>query len=33
VQANQAERASRVRDIDAELARIRELRGRAEALA
>jgi GTPase SAR1 family protein len=33
VQAHQAERASRVRDIDAELARIRELRGRAEALA
>lgn len=33
VQANQAERASRVRDIDAELGRIQGLRARAEALA
>jgi GTPase SAR1 family protein len=33
VQAHQAERASRVRDIDAELSRIRGLRTRAEALS
>ena len=33
VQSNQAERASRVRDIDAELSRIRGLRTRAEALS